>query len=69
LPIDLPSGTYCNVISGDKVDGTCLGSLLMVMALPIFLLATAEDPFMAIHVDSKFQNVNYILRDGMRERE
>ncbi|XP_005371727.1 alpha-amylase 1 isoform X2 [Microtus ochrogaster] len=56
LQTGLPEGTYCDVISGDKIDGYCTGIKVYVSGdgtAQFSISNTAEDPFIAIHVESK----------------
>ncbi|XP_068945346.1 alpha-amylase 1B-like [Petaurus breviceps papuanus] len=56
LQTGLPAGTYCDVISGDKSNNRCTGIEVKVGndGLAYFSISnTAEDPFIAIHVDAK----------------
>ncbi|XP_041503985.1 alpha-amylase 1-like [Microtus oregoni] len=56
LQTGLPEGTYCDVISGDKIDGYCTGIKIYVSgdgSAQFFISNTAGDPFIAIHVESK----------------
>ncbi|XP_004637021.1 pancreatic alpha-amylase isoform X2 [Octodon degus] len=56
LQTGLPAGTYCDVISGDKVDGNCTGIKVYVGGdgkAQFSISNSAEDPFIAIHVDAK----------------
>ncbi|XP_041504368.1 alpha-amylase 1-like [Microtus oregoni] len=56
LQTGLPEGTYCDVISGDKIDGYCTGMKIYVSgdgSAQFFISNTAGDPFIAIHVESK----------------
>ncbi|KAM9280757.1 pancreatic alpha-amylase-like isoform 3-T3 [Cariama cristata] len=56
LQTGLPAGTYCDVISGQKEGGHCTAIEVHVAAdgRANFLISnTAEDPFIAIHVDAK----------------
>ncbi|KFO26902.1 Pancreatic alpha-amylase [Fukomys damarensis] len=56
LQTGLPAGTYCDVISGDKVDGNCTGIKVQVAAdgtAHFSISNSAEDPFIAIHAESK----------------
>ncbi|XP_068945348.1 alpha-amylase 1B-like isoform X1 [Petaurus breviceps papuanus] len=56
LQTGLPAGTYCDVISGDKSDNRCTGIEVHVGSdgLAYFSISnSAEDPFIAIHVDAK----------------
>ncbi|XP_028613084.1 pancreatic alpha-amylase-like isoform X2 [Grammomys surdaster] len=56
LQTGLPAGTYCDVISGDKVDGGCTGLRVNVGSdgkAHFSISNSAEDPFIAIHADSK----------------
>ncbi|MEJ1278042.1 hypothetical protein NN561_008961 [Cricetulus griseus] len=56
LQTGLPAGTYCDVISGDKVDGNCTGIKVNVGNdgnAHFSISNSAEDPFIAIHAESK----------------
>ncbi|XP_032752542.1 alpha-amylase 1-like isoform X3 [Rattus rattus] len=56
LQTGLPAGTYCDVISGDKVNGNCTGLKVNVGSdgkAHFSISNSAEDPFIAIHADSK----------------
>uniref|UniRef100_A0A2K6A3V0 Alpha-amylase n=1 Tax=Mandrillus leucophaeus TaxID=9568 RepID=A0A2K6A3V0_MANLE len=56
LQTGLPAGTYCDVISGDKIDGNCTGIKIYVSndgKAQFSISNSAEDPFIAIHVESK----------------
>ncbi|KAM5257257.1 pancreatic alpha-amylase isoform 4-T4 [Ctenodactylus gundi] len=56
LQTGLPAGTYCDVISGDKLDGCCTGIEVHVSEdgnAHFSISNTAEDPFIAIHAESK----------------
>ncbi|XP_038166778.1 alpha-amylase 1-like [Arvicola amphibius] len=56
LQTGLPAGTYCDVISGDKIDGNSTGIKVYVSGdgnAQFFISNTAGDPFIAIHVESK----------------
>ncbi|KFO26898.1 Alpha-amylase 1 [Fukomys damarensis] len=56
LQTGLPAGTYCDVISGDKVDGNCTGIKIYVSddgKAHFSISNSAEDPFIAIHLESK----------------
>ncbi|GAB1288038.1 Alpha-amylase 1 [Apodemus speciosus] len=56
LQTGLPAGTYCDVISGDKIDGNCTGTKVYVDSngnAQFFISSSAEDPFIAIHTESK----------------
>nr|KAF6290152.1 hypothetical protein mMyoMyo1_000651 [Myotis myotis] len=56
LQTGLPAGTYCDVISGDKIGDKCTGIKIYVSAdgkAHFSISNTAEDPFIAIHVESK----------------
>ncbi|XP_038167222.1 pancreatic alpha-amylase-like isoform X3 [Arvicola amphibius] len=56
LQTGLPAGTYCDVISGDKIDGNCTGIKVYVEndgTAQFSISNCAEDPFIAIHVESK----------------
>ncbi|KAM4806010.1 pancreatic alpha-amylase-like isoform X2 [Urocitellus parryii] len=56
LQTGLPGGTYCDVISGDKINGSCTGIKVYVSndgKAQFSISNSAEDPFIAIHADSK----------------
>uniref|UniRef100_A0A671RWF9 alpha-amylase n=1 Tax=Sinocyclocheilus anshuiensis TaxID=1608454 RepID=A0A671RWF9_9TELE len=56
LNTGLPMGTYCDVISGDKIGGTCTGKQVSVGSdgrATFSISNTDEDPFIAIHANSK----------------
>nr|XP_004659123.2 pancreatic alpha-amylase isoform X2 [Jaculus jaculus] len=56
LQTGLPAGTYCDVISGDKIDGNCTGIKIQVSGdgrAHFSISNSAEDPFIAIHAESK----------------
>jgi alpha-amylase len=56
LQTGLPAGIYCDVISGDKVDGYCSGIKIYVSSdgnAQFSISNTAADPFIAIHVGSR----------------
>lgn len=50
----LPNGVYCDVISGDKVDGKCTGTSVAVNSGKAHIEILSDSlGFLAIHVDSK----------------
>ena len=56
LQTGLPAGTYCDVISGDKIDGNCTGIKVYVSGdgtAQFSISNTSGDPFIAIHVEPK----------------
>lgn len=56
LNTGLPGGTYCDVISGQKESGRCTGKQVTVGGdgrAAFRISNTEEDPFIAIHADSK----------------
>ncbi|XP_012678181.2 alpha-amylase-like [Clupea harengus] len=56
LNTGLPAGTYCDVISGDKNENRCTGKQVQVGGdgrAHFQISNMAEDPFMAIHAESK----------------
>ncbi|XP_076834577.1 amyAc_bac_euk_AmyA and Aamy_C domain-containing protein [Brachyhypopomus gauderio] len=56
LNTGLPAGIYCDVISGDKLNGQCSGKQLKVggdRRAQFHISNTDEDPFIAVHIDSK----------------
>jgi len=56
LQTGLPPGTYCDVISGDKIGDNCTGIEINVSCdgnAYFSISNSAEDPFIAIHTESK----------------
>ena len=56
LKTGLSGGTYCDMISGDKINGFCTGEMIDVLAdgtAKINLRNNIEDPMIAIHAESK----------------
>nr|XP_055027818.1 amyAc_bac_euk_AmyA and Aamy_C domain-containing protein [Misgurnus anguillicaudatus] len=56
LNTSLPEGTYCDIISGDKSGNSCTGKKISVGSdgHGTFKISnTEEDPFIAIHIESK----------------
>nr|AHN13897.1 alpha-amylase [Siganus canaliculatus]AKA86463.1 alpha-amylase [Siganus canaliculatus] len=56
LSTGLPGGTYCDVISGDKSGSSCTGKQITVGSdgrAHFWISNSDEDPFIAIHADSK----------------
>lgn len=56
LQTGLPTGTYCDVISGDKIGDNCTGIKIYVSGdgnAHFSISNSAEDPFVAIHAESK----------------
>ena len=52
----LPAGTYCDVISGDKIGNDCTGIKIYVSGdgnANFSISNSAEDPFIVIHAESK----------------
>lgn len=56
LQTGMPSGQYCDIISGNKINGSCTGKVVTVngdgtmkVNIPYF----SEDPVVAIHAESK----------------
>ena len=56
LQTGMPAGQYCDIISGNKINGSCTGKVVTVSGdgkmnvnIPYFV----EDPIIAIHADSK----------------
>ncbi|XP_072397222.1 alpha-amylase-like [Diabrotica undecimpunctata] len=53
LQTSLPPGTYCDVISGDLIDGECTGKVVVVDQegrADIYLDVDGEDYMLAIHI-------------------
>lgn len=56
LNTGMPAGTYCDVISGQKEGSRCTGKQITVGSdgRAHFVISNSdEDPFIAIHADSK----------------
>ena len=55
LQSGLPSGQYCDIISGNKVNGQCTGKVITVNGDGTVNLSIKndEDPVVAIHIDVK----------------
>ncbi|KAJ8357147.1 hypothetical protein SKAU_G00199410 [Synaphobranchus kaupii] len=56
LNTSLPGGTYCDIISGQKEGNRCSGKQVTVGddGRAHFRISNMdEDPFIAVHVDSK----------------
>jgi alpha-amylase len=52
----LPGGAYCDVISGNKINGSCTGKTITVGSngeVKISIGYFLEDPVVAIHAESK----------------
>lgn len=52
----LPAGTYCDLVTGNMVNGRCTGNSITVDGsggATITIDQRAEDPFVAIHVGAK----------------
>lgn len=51
----LPSGQYCDIISGNKINGQCTGKVITVNGDGTVNLSvpTGDDPVVAFHVESK----------------
>ncbi|PIK42765.1 putative alpha-amylase 4N isoform X2 [Apostichopus japonicus] len=54
LQTGLPSGVYCDIITGDLDSGSCTGSTVSVdnSGYAYFNVINGEDPVVAIHVDA-----------------
>lgn len=56
LNTSMPGGTYCDVISGQKEGNRCTGRQIQVSErghAHFEISNRAEDPFVAIHAESK----------------
>jgi alpha-amylase len=56
LQVCVPAGVYCDIISGDKVNGMCTGEKIIVDSngkAEIVIPFEKEVPLVAFHVDSK----------------
>ena len=51
----LPAGKYCDIISGNKVNGQCTGKTIEVFngGTANLSIKNDEDPVVAIHIESK----------------
>lgn len=50
----LPQGTYCDIISGKKENGSCTGKKIYIDSssrAKVFIRKSDEDPMMATHVE------------------
>jgi alpha-amylase len=50
----MPEGTYCDVITGSKINGSCTGKRVHVLSdgtASIAILNAEEDGVLAIHAD------------------
>jgi alpha-amylase len=56
LKTSLPSGTYCDVNSGNKINGSCTGRVINVKedgSASIKIEGNEENPVIAIHIESR----------------
>ncbi len=56
LQTGLPAGRYCDIISGNKVNGACSGATITVNndgTAKIYIKYFDADPVIAIHAESK----------------
>jgi len=56
VKVCVPEGVYCDIITGEKVDGDCTGDKVVVDSCSkanISIPYTMEIPAIAIHVNSK----------------
>ena len=56
LQTGLPSGNYCDIISGNKINNSCTGKTFNVNqdgTLRVLIKYYEEDPIIAIHLESK----------------
>jgi alpha-amylase len=52
----LPSGSYCDIISGNKINGSCTGKTITVNGdgtINVDIKQRDVDPMIAIHAESK----------------
>lgn len=52
----VPAGTYCDIMTGGKVDGKCAGDEIVVDEdgkVDIFIPWSSEVPIIAIHVEAR----------------
>lgn len=51
----LPAGTYCDIISGNKVNGQCTGKSIQVNGdgTANLSIKNDDDPVVAFHIESK----------------
>jgi alpha-amylase len=56
LRTGLPPGLYCDIITGNKINGKCSGRIITVNSdttATIYINNSAEDPLVAFHIESK----------------
>lgn len=56
ISTSLPKGTYCDVISGDYLDGICTGKFVYVNDIGqanFIINSRQQEPMIAIHVGKK----------------
>ena len=56
LQTGMPGGAYCDLISGNKINGSCTGKTITVNSdgtLRVYIKYYDEDPVIAIHAESK----------------
>lgn len=56
LQCDLPPGTYCDIISGNKVNNSCTGKVFVVNfdgTVRVQIKSFDDEPIVAFHIDSK----------------
>lgn len=56
LQTGLPGGTYCDIATGNRVGNSCTGNTVFVQDngyADIFLSASVEEGFLAIHVNAR----------------
>ena len=62
IPTDLPSGIYCDIISGEKSSGICTGKTIKITngIVSINLPKSDESGVIAIHVQSKLNKFEFL---------
>lgn len=56
LQTGLPGGSYCDIISGNKINGSCSGKTINVNSdgtAKIYIKYFDTDPVIAFHIESK----------------
>lgn len=58
LPCSLPAGVYCDVITGDLVNGACTGKTVKVEngRVTVNLSENEDDGVLAIHIDARLRS-------------
>lgn len=61
IPTSLPSGIYCDIITGEKAGGICTGKTIKITkgSASITLPQSDENGVIAIHLQSKLSRLEY----------